>query len=98
VTTGTENLTTVTSRLFDVANRTRSSFEGTANLYARVALATKELGIGQQELLTFTERVNQAIILSGASAQEAQAGLIQLSQGLASGALRGDELRSVLEQ
>ncbi len=36
--------------------------------------------------------------ISGASAQEASAGLIQLSQGLASGTLRGDELRSVLEQ
>jgi len=98
VTTGTANLAAVTSNLFDIANRTRSSYEGTAELYARVALATKELGVSQRELLTFTERVNQAIILSGASAQEASAGLIQLSQGLASGTLRGDELRSVLEQ
>lgn len=98
VTTGTANLAAVTNNLFDIANRTRSSYEGTAELYARVALATKELGVSQQELLTFTERVNQAIILSGASAQEASAGLIQLSQGLASGTLRGDELRSVLEQ
>lgn len=98
VTTGTENLTAVTNNLFDIANRTRSSFEGTAQLYGRVALATKEMGIGQSELLQFTERVNQAIILSGASATEASAGLIQFSQGLASGTLRGDELRSVLEQ
>lgn len=98
VTTGTENLSTVTNKLFDIANRTRTAYEGTANLYARVALATKELGVSQQELLTFTERVNQAIILSGASAIEANNGLIQLSQGLASGVLRGDELRSVLEQ
>jgi tape measure domain-containing protein len=61
-------------------------------------LAGKDLGITQKELTQFTESLNQAIILSGASAVEAQAGLIQFSQGIASGALRGDELRSVLEQ
>lgn len=98
VTNGTGNLAAVTNELFEIANRTRSAYEGTATLYGRVALATKELGISQRELLTFTERVNQAIILSGANAQEASAGLIQFSQGLASGTLRGDELRSVLEQ
>ena len=42
--------------------------------------------------------MNQAIILSGASAQEASAGLTQFSQGIASGVLRGEELNSILEQ
>lgn len=98
VTTDTQNLARVTDELFAISNRTRSSYESTAELYARVALAAKDLGRGQQELLQFTESLNQAVILSGASAQEASAGIIQLSQGLASGTLRGDELRSVLEQ
>ena len=98
VTTGTENLGAVTKRLFEIANATRTTYEGTATLYARVALSTKNLGKSQEELLNFTESVNQAIILSGASAIEANAGLIQLSQGLASSRLSGDELRSVLEQ
>lgn len=98
VTDGTEELTVVTQQLFEISNRTRLSFESTAELYARVGLAARELGLSQQQLLQFTESVNQAVVLSGASAQEASAGLIQLSQGLASGALRGDELRSVLEQ
>jgi tape measure domain-containing protein len=98
VVTGQQALNKATEELFQVAQRTRSSFEGTVELYARVGLAAKELGVTQQQLSNFTESLNQAIILSGASGQEAQAGLIQLSQGLASGALRGDELRSVLEQ
>lgn len=98
VTTSTGNLANVTGQLFDIANKTRSSFQGTAELYSRVSLATKEYGLQQSELLKFTERVNMAVILSGASAAEASAGLIQFSQGLASGTLRGDELRSVLEQ
>lgn len=98
VTTGTQNLTKTTEELYAIAQRTRSSFEGTVELYSRVALAAKDLGVQQSQLRQFTESLNQAIILSGASGAEAEAGLIQLSQGLASGALRGDELRSVLEQ
>lgn len=98
VTESQEQLAATTSELFDIANRTRSAYEGTAETYARVALAVKDLQITSEQTLQFTESLNQAIILSGASAAEAQAGLIQLSQGLASGTLRGDELRSVLEQ
>lgn len=98
VTDGTLQLTEVTDALFDVSRRTRSSFELTSRLYGRVALASRELGRSQAELLQFTEDLNLAVILSGSTTQEAAAGLIQFSQGLASGALRGDELRSVLEQ
>lgn len=94
----TKQLTGIYSELLSVANATRSDLEGTVETYSRLAISSKELGVSQRELIDFTKSLNQAIILSGASAQEAQAGMIQLSQGLASGALRGDELRSVLEQ
>ncbi len=98
VTDSQAELTAVTQRLFQISNITRSSYEATAEVYARTALAVKEMGRSQEETLQFTQSLNQAVILSGASAAEANAGMIQLSQGLASGALRGDELRSVLEQ
>jgi tape measure domain-containing protein len=48
--------------------------------------------------MNITKGVNQAIAISGATSQEASNSLIQFSQGLAAGALRGDELRSVVEQ
>lgn len=98
VTENSSQLVGVTKELFSISNETRNSFEATAEVYARTALATKDLGLSQRDTLNFTRSLNQAVILSGASAAEAQAGLIQLSQGLASGTLRGDELRSVLEQ
>lgn len=98
VTSSAEQLAAVQQELFDISQRTRSSFESNAEVYRRFALAGKELGVTQNDVLQFTESVNQAIALSGASGAEAQAGLIQFSQGLASGVLRGDELRSVLEQ
>ena len=93
-----QNLSAVYKELLQVSNDTRSSLEGSVELYSRLAISAKDLGVSQRELIDFTKSLNQAIILSGASATEAQAGLIQLSQGMASGTLRGDELRSVLEQ
>lgn len=95
---GAANLETVQSRLFDVANRSRTGFEAVAEIYSRTALSVRELGISQQETARFTESLAKASILSGASAREANAALIQLGQGLASNRLSGDELRSVLEQ
>lgn len=93
-----DGLNLVMQKLEDSANNTRSSLTGTVELYSRLAVSSKELGVSQNDLIGFTTSLNQAILLSGANATEAQAGLIQLSQGMASGVLRGDELRSVLEQ
>lgn len=93
-----QRLTAVYTELLGVANSTRASLEGTVEAYSRVAGAAKDLGISQRQLIDFTRSLNQAIALSGASAGEAQAAMIQLAQGLASGTLRGDELNSVMEQ
>lgn len=88
----------VTRELVDIATQTYSSLEATGELYARLALNTRQLGIEQKDVLTVTKALNQAVILSGAGVREASNALIQLSQGLASNSLRGDELRAVLEQ
>lgn len=97
-TSGTAELNAVTRELLAISNRTRTSLEDNAELFNRVALSVREMGISQQDVLNFTESLNQAILISGANAQEARMGIIQLSQALASGRLQGDELRSVMEQ
>ncbi len=97
VTTGTENLASVTQQLLDISNETRTSFQINTELYARMARATEDLGTKQEEMLHFTRTLNQAIILSGASAAEAASGVLQLSQGLSAGALQGDEFKSISE-
>lgn len=94
----TRALTTLTEELFKVANDTRAAVEATAAIYSRLALSSKELGSSYQTLLDFTKSLNQALILSGATGHEAAAGLLQLSQAIASNRLGGDELRSILEQ
>jgi len=98
VTSGTEELKAVTDELVRVSFDARTSFSSTADLYARVARSSRDLGLSQQELIDFTETVSKSITISGSTAQEAAAGVIQFGQALASSRLSGDELRSVLEQ
>jgi len=98
VTSSTKELSDVTKSLFKISIDTRSSFENTAEVYTRAALAARQLGIEQRQVADFAKSLNQAIILSGAGAQEARNGMIQLAQALSSGKLHGDELRAVLEQ
>lgn len=98
VTSSQQEQVAVTRELLDVSNQTFTSLRDTTELYARLAFNTRNLGLTQKEVLDVTRSLNQAVILSGAGAREASNAIIQLSQGLASGTLRGDELRSVLEQ
>lgn len=81
-----------------VANTTKSSIEDIAVIYNRLNLSLRQTGISSEALMGFTAALQNTFRLSGATASEAAAATIQLSQGLASGQLRGQELRSVLEQ
>jgi tape measure domain-containing protein len=85
-------------RLFEAAQNTRTSLESVATAYARTTRSVASLGKSQDEVLRFTENLSKAITVGGSTAVEASNAMIQLSQGMGSGALRGDELRSVLEQ
>jgi len=98
VTTSSENLNTVQKSLYDISLRTHISQKDTIDLYTRMARATEALGFSQASTLQVTETINQALIVSGSSATESAAALQQLSQGLGSGVLRGEEFNSVMEQ
>ena len=80
VTTTTEELNAVTNELFEIAQRTRANFEGTVEVYTRTALATRELGLSQRETLAFTESLNQAVALSGATTTEVTNALIPITR------------------
>ncbi|UTJ88439.1 tape measure protein [Klebsiella pneumoniae] len=93
-----EQLSDVTERVFNITQQTRSSLDATASLYARLERATRQYGTSAGDLAKLTTIINQGFVVSGATAQEAENAIIQLSQGLASGALRGEEFNSVNEQ
>lgn len=100
------NLATHSAREFANANqeleqialRTRTGLKDTTNLYYRMERSTRDLSRSQQDLFRVTEMVNKSVVVSGEAGVSAQAALVQFSQGLQSGVLRGEELNSVLEQ
>ncbi|MFP3447629.1 tape measure protein [Pseudomonas sp. SIMBA_067] len=98
VSTSTTNANESFQKLLAMANNTGSSLESTVSLYTRLANATRGAGFSQEQLLNVTDALNKAFVISGATMQEASNAAIQLSQGLASGTLRGEELNSVMEQ
>ena len=91
------DLVTAQSQVLALANQTRSSYEATGGLFARVLRSSRQLGISQEQALNITRSFQQSLALSGASTQEAAAASLQFGQALASGRLQGDELRSILE-
>jgi len=97
VTDSQEELNAVYSRALSISNATGQATESTISLYARLARSTEELNLTQDDLFRITNAVNQSFVVSGASTQEANSAVLQLSQGLAAGALRGEELNSVME-
>ncbi|WP_155027477.1 tape measure protein [Enterobacter hormaechei] len=93
-----ETLADVTERVFDISQKTRSGLDATATLYARLERSTRSYGVSVEDITRLTTIINQGFVVSGATAEEASNAIIQLAQGLASGALRGDEFNSVNEQ
>ena len=79
-------------RIYDSAKETHSSVMATADgNNAGGAFANNE------ELIAFMEQINKQFVIGGASAQEQQNALVQLSQAMSAGALRGEELNSILD-
>lgn len=87
----------VQALLAKTATETRAPLQDTVNLYSQVAPSLQRI-LNSQEIVGVIATVNQAIALSGSSAEASSAALVQFTQGLASGTLRGEELNSILEQ
>jgi tape measure domain-containing protein len=87
----------VYDRLYQISLRTGVSVAEGAAAFGRFAIAAREAGASQGQILTIVQLLQQAGALAGASTQETASATLQLGQALASGRLQGDELRSILE-
>lgn len=97
VTDGQNQLNTAMDNTFEIAQRSRSSWESTATVYQKLAMNAKDVGLAQEDIGRLTETISKGIALSGATSAQADAAIMQLGQALGSGALRGDEFNSVME-
>ncbi|MDR6542979.1 tape measure domain-containing protein [Acinetobacter bereziniae] len=83
---------------FAIAQNTRQSWDSTAQIYQTFANNAKTLGLSMSQTAQLTETVSKAVAISGSSAASSEAALIQMSQAISAGVLRGEELNSVMEQ
>ena len=86
------------NQVYESAQRSRGALTDTANMVAKLGNLAGEAFGNSQELVDFAEQLNKQIVLSGASTAAADAAMLQLTQAMSSGLLRGEELNSILEQ
>ena len=80
------------------ANRSRASYQSTADAVAKMGIMAKDAFNNTDELVAFTELINKQFTIAGASVAGQEAAMLQLTQAMASGVLRGEELNSIFEQ
>lgn len=90
-------LTKTLDQLYGVALKNHIPIEALAQLYSRVSLQQKELGVSSQQLVGFTDLVGKALRVSGTDATEAAGPMLQLAQALGSGTVHAEEFNSIIE-
>jgi len=84
--------------IYQAAQRSRGAYQETADLVAKLGTLAGDAFSSSAELVAFAEQINKQFALAGTSTQGAQAAMLQLTQAMSSGMLRGEELNSILEQ
>lgn len=85
-------------QIYQAAMRARGAYTDMADLVSQLGTLAGNAFTDTGEIVAFAEQLQKQMALSGTSTMAAQAAMLQLTQGLSSGALRGEELNSVLEQ
>lgn len=84
-------------KIFASANRSRSAYLDTAAAVAAFAQRAGDAFSGNDEVIAFTETLNKMYVIAGATQEEQTSSMLQLTQALGSGVLRGEEFNAVFE-
>ena len=95
---GLQTTAELNDMIFASANRARGSYQATADLVGKLGVLAGNAFGSSAEIVAFAEQVNKQMAIAGTSTMGAQAAMLQLTQAMASGVLRGEELNSILEQ
>lgn len=98
VTDGIEEQKTALAGLYSIAQATGQAYTATAGLFQSVQRNAKELALTLADSLKLTDTIGRAMTIGGGSRASQEAAIVQLGQALGSGALRGEELNSIMEQ
>lgn len=95
---GLQTTAELNNMIFQSAQRSRGAYQATADMVAKLGTLAGDAFGSSAEVVAFAEQINKQMVLSGASTMGAQAAMLQLTQAMSSGVLRGEELNSILEQ
>lgn len=95
---GLQTTAELNQMIFDSAQRSRGAYQATADMVAKLGNLAGEAFGSTAEIVAFAEQTNKQMTLSGASNTAKDAAMLQLTQAMSSGVLRGEELNSILEQ
>jgi len=93
---GLQSTEELNQMIFASAQRARAPYMDTASAIAKMGLNAGNAFSSNKELIAFMEQVNKQFVIGGATTQEQSNAMIQLSQAMAAGALRGQDLNSIL--
>ena len=91
------SVTELEKKIMASAQRSRSAYFDTASAIASLGSNAGAAFANTDEIIAFMEQINKQFVIGGASAQGQAAAMLQLTQAMAAGALRGEELNSILE-
>ena len=92
-----ENVDEIQQRIFESANRARSAYMDTADVVAKMGQRAGSAFGSTDEIIAFTETLSKMYKIAGASQEEQKSSMLQLTQALGSGVLRGEEFNAVFE-
>lgn len=95
---GLQTTAELEDKIMASANRSRASYQATADAVSKMGIMAKDAFGSNDELIAFSELINKQFTIAGTSAAGIDAAMLQLTQAMSSGVLRGEELNSVFEQ
>lgn len=85
-------------KIYASAERSRGSFQDTADAVSKLGIMAGDAFSSTDEIIAFTEQLNKQFAIAGTEASGVSAAMLQLTQAMGSGVLRGDEFNSLNEQ
>ena len=95
---GSQTNEALKDKIFASAQRSRGSYLATADSVSKLGLMAGDAFNNNDEIISFMEQINKQFKIAGTDTQGIDAAMLQLTQAMGSGVLRGEEFNSVLEQ
>lgn len=94
---GAQSTAELQNMIYQSAQRSRGVYSDTAATVAKLGILAGDAFSSNEETVAFAEQMNKQFKIGGASVQEQQSAMLQLTQAMAAGKLQGDEFRSIME-